>query len=82
MPGDDFSGILLSRAFVVGIDFLHRFDWNNHNLVTAFRTNVGFAAGAGKTVAARPVQLLFIPAFSAMGAGNLIIFLSLCHYFT
>jgi len=47
----------------------HRFRRSNDDLVTAFRTDVGFAAGTGETVAARFGKLSFIPRISTMGAG-------------
>ncbi len=40
----------------------------------AFLTNVSLAAGAGKTVAARTFQQLFVPDFSAMGTGDIVTF--------
>jgi hypothetical protein len=48
----------------------HGFGWRYYNLVPAFGANVSFAGGAGKTVAARAVELLFIPRFSAMDTAN------------
>jgi len=48
----------------------HRFYGYNNNLVPTLGTKVSFAAGTGKTVAARFFKLIFVPAFSAMGTGN------------
>jgi hypothetical protein len=56
--------------FLIAICPFHWFGWSDYNFVPAFRANVRFAAGAGKTVAARFQQLLFIPYFSAVEAGN------------
>ena len=41
--------------------FFHWLDGYDHNFVPALRADVGLAAGAGKTVAARAVELLFVP---------------------
>ena len=48
----------------------HGFYRNHHNFVTAFLTNVCFAAGASKTVAARTFEMFLIPGFAAVGTGN------------
>jgi len=47
----------------------HGFGGRYDNLVPAFRTNIGFATSATETVAARTVEQVFIPCFSAQGAG-------------
>jgi len=73
MDKDSFICLCLSSV--------HR-SWRlNNNFVPAFGANVGFAGGAGKTVAARTFELCFIPRLSAVGAGYLIlIFLHILTY--
>ena len=41
----------------------HRFWRNNHYFKVASLTNVGFAAGAGKTITTGAIQLFFVPDF-------------------
>jgi hypothetical protein len=48
---------------------LHGFGRCDYDLVSALRTNVSFATGAGKAVAARFGKQGLVPRFSAMGAG-------------
>lgn len=64
MDKDSFICLCLSSV--------HRFWRLNNNFVPAFGAYIGFAGGAGKAVAARTIQLGFIPRFSAVGAGYLI----------
>jgi hypothetical protein len=52
------------------ISQFHGFGQRDGNLVATFRTNISFAAGAGKTVAARFGKQAFIPQFSTGGAGD------------
>jgi len=48
---------------------LHGLRRRYYNLVSAPLTNISFATGAGKAVAARLGKQGFVPRFSAMGAG-------------
>ena len=62
MDKDSFISLYLSSV--------HRFGRLNNNFMPASGADVGFAGCAGKAVAARAVELGFIPRFSAVGAGN------------
>lgn len=57
---------------------VHGFGWPNHDFVAASGANISFARCACKAIAARAVELGFIPRFSAMGAGNCFILVSHC----
>jgi len=53
---------------------IHGFWRRYHDFVSAFRTNIGFAAGTGKTVATGAIQLFFVPKIITVFTPYFIIF--------